>query len=188
VSFCHLTGGREANLSIRKQPNDPKVLQIFKKGVILKWQVIDSQFSKETCRIIRRDMTESIQFLGLGHLFQQVRDLTRKPHIEIRAIHNDGVYAMSFFPPRNGDISLTHHWRSLCRLGRRQVLQRELGHILGLRHENTDVFSFNGVNEDSIEEVLKILYTSNNDDLIRGKLPKGCELARVSPRYSSRIF
>ena len=190
---------------VRDKSKKVSTLLLFARGTKLKYQVIENNFSKTTCAQIREDMESAIRFMGLNALFNEVRGQNQAPHIRIIGIRNDGIYASSFFPPNSGDLALTEHFASLCKKRRRQVLQHELGHIIGFRHEHAqtedqkfvnilgdDPKSFmssalNGLSAKDCE-VIKMLYIDYDDTTLIDCLKDDIRLKRCLPKQSKKVF
>jgi hypothetical protein len=182
-------------------------LYLFKKDTKLKWQVIQNEFKLESTReSLKFSFRAAVVHLGLEHMFEEVRGQSQTPHIRICNLGSDGIYASSFFPPTSGDLAVTRHWAALCSRQKIQVLEHEIGHIIGLRHEHAqledDLFvrlfpaneksfmssAFHGLQETD-RLVINTLYISYDDAAIKKKLEgTGVTLNRVNPQHQDRRF
>jgi len=192
-----------------KQRKEMKQLKLFRRDTVLKWQVLSNDFTTNTAIKLIHEFKKVIIFMKLEHLFQEVTGQSQSPHIRIRSAKNDGYYACSFFPPSNGDLMVTRHLLELGDLKFRRVLEHEIGHVLGFRHEFTSPddskslkigdsdplsfmsYSLGGMTENDVK-ALDLIYgldpDGSKEELFQSQLPKSIKYQRIHPEYSTNKF
>jgi len=119
-----------------------RTLVLFERNTELTWLVRKSDFRDETFKLVVRCFQNAItrfRELGLrGITFRQLEGSGKNAHIVIAGEKIDTFYACSFFPPVNGTLVVTPHLVQQPEERIRWILMHEIGHILGLRHEDAE--------------------------------------------------
>lgn len=195
------------NLSlITERASQGKILHLFCRDSKLRWQISSTSLKDSTAQKLKAEFQNAINFMQLQHLFENVSGKKQKPHIRIKGTRTDGYYACSFFPPENGDLSVTRHLVELGTLSMRRVFEHEIGHIIGFRHEFEDTYflpitspyplSFMSYNMTGLTqtdtEIIDLMYGSDPDGAkemkFKSMLNSDVKFSRVQPKYSNSKF
>jgi hypothetical protein len=134
-------GAAYLSLHVDVDPSVPRQLILFERESEITWLVKKSDFQDDTRDRIEGCFQAAIDNMHLapGLVFTKLEGSGHFAYVTITRICCDDFYACSFFPPKSGDLAVTKHILQLKDPELTYMFMHEIGHLIGLRHENAEI-------------------------------------------------